>query len=363
MHISQLIIELIFDLVAVVLGITLIFKAKDNYQRLYWGLIATLIGIVMLWENIVWIYVAKMDPGYQYTDILNIEKMLKWYAIASIITLFPLASLRPGYLNHFRVTLFLLPTIIVITIGACYISFNGFITGIESMDQIIPNIKNLDVKLRLGIFSLSLLTPLFFFFYPIINNKSNRRITSGMYLLIGFMFFQYIIYIFFTLCINEFFFNGLGITAVVFSIFFSVLFLRSENPFTIHIQKDSECVVESVTVAASALFHEIDRYLKENYLYTDSNLNMGDLSIFSNQKEYVISAAIRSAGYVGFRDYINFMRLEHFREQAALHPKKSVKELMNSCGFTSRATFYRVFVRQYGISPSEYIEKEKYKSI
>lgn len=41
---TYLSIELTFDLIALTMGAILIFQAKDNYQRLYWGIIAFAIG-------------------------------------------------------------------------------------------------------------------------------------------------------------------------------------------------------------------------------------------------------------------------------------------------------------------------------
>lgn len=358
MLLSQLIVELIFDVAAVIMGVMLILRARDNRQRFYWGLIATLIGITMSWENIVWIDVARHSPQYEYTDILNIEKMLKWYVLASMISLFPLASLRPGYLNHFRAMAFLLPPIIVVTAGICYILFNGHITEMYSISQIAPNIDKLDVKLRLTVFSCSILTPLVFFFYPIINNKTYRKITSDMYLLIGFLFVQYMIYFLFTLYINPFLFNALGITAVIFALTFSLQYLRSENPFSVRIQTENPDHEQSPRIETSPLFYAIDTFVKENHLYTDPDFNLEKLAKSLGKKEYIVSATIKSGGYTGFREYINNLRLEYFRYQAAQKPRRSVKQLMHICGFTSKATFYRIFAQQYGTSPTEYIKNQ-----
>lgn len=357
MHPIQLIVELIFNVFAVILGTILIVRMTDNRQRFYWGIIAALIGIMMSWENIEWIYVAKYNPEYEYTDILNIEKMLKWYVMASIISLYPLASLRPGYLNHIRIMAFLLPPTIVITAGICYIFFNGNITELHSVSQIAANIRNMDVKLRLTLFSFSILMPFVYFFYPIIDNKTYRKITRDMYLFIGFLFLQYIIYFLFTLYINPFFFSALGITAVIFAITFSIQYLRSENPFSIR-KTDNPDIERSSETGTSPLFLEIDDYLKQNRLYTNPDFDLTKLAESFGRKEYIISAAIKSNGYTGFREYINTLRLEYFKHRATQDPQQSVKQLMNACGFTSRATFYRIFAIQYGVSPAEYIKNQ-----
>lgn len=361
MGILHLSIELTFDLIALTMGIILIFRAKDNDQRRYWGIIATGIGLIMSWENIGWLSVVVDTPSYQFTELLDIEKMLKWHALASLVVLFPIVSLHPGYYNHFRILASLLPAILVMTIGLCYLCFNGTITPINSLTQVIPNLEKLDIKLRLFIFLMTVFIPLIFFIYPLISSKAYRKITKNTYLFIGFLFLFLGIYIVFTLSINEFVFNLFGITAITFTILFSVQYLRSENPFSNHIEMvyDKAGNKEEYQVKLPLpfpLFSVIEMHLKEHRPFADKNYGIRDLSKSLEEKESTISEAIKSGGFTGFREYINHLRLEWFKQLAAEHPTKNVKELMFLSGFTSRSTFYRNFSDKYGISPAKYIE-------
>lgn len=362
MGILHLSIELTLDLIALISGIILIFRAKDNYPKLYWGIIAACIGLMFSWENIGWLTIVTDTPEYNFIDLLNIEKMLKWYALANIVALFPIASLSPGHLNHFRIFTFLLPPIITITVGICYLGFNGVITPIYSLNEIIPNINNTDVKLRICIFLLSVLTPLFILIYAIFSTKTYRRINKNMHLFIGFLFLFLGIYTLFTLSINEFIFNLFGITAIVFTVLFSVLYLRHENPFSDHISMVYSTEKEMPHIKNSPqllpLFSTIETYLKEKHPYTDQLYNMKDLAKSLNKKEHDISMAIKSQGFSGFREYINCNRLEYFRRLAVENPGKSMKELMFASGFSSRATFYRNFSDKYGVSPSQFLENQ-----
>ena len=74
MGITHLSIELTLDLIALIIGIILIIRAKDNYPKLYWGIIATGIGIMFSWENIGWLTIVTDTPEYNFTELLNIEK-------------------------------------------------------------------------------------------------------------------------------------------------------------------------------------------------------------------------------------------------------------------------------------------------
>ncbi|WP_303010678.1 helix-turn-helix domain-containing protein [uncultured Bacteroides sp.] len=365
MGILYLSVELTLDLIALVTGIILIIHAKDNYPKLYWGIIATGIGIMFSWENIGWLTIVTDTPEYNFTELLNIEKMLKWYALANIVALFPLASLSPGYFNHFRIFTFLLPPIIIITVGICYLGFNGTITSVSSLNEIMPNINHTDIKVRICIFLFSVLTPLFTLVYAMFSNKTYRRINNNMYLFIGFLFLFLGIYILFTLNINEFIFNLFGITAIVFTVLFSILYLRHENPFSDHIEM--VCPAENAmpqvekTPRTHPLFPMIEAYLKEQHPYINKSYTIELLAKSLNENEHAVSTAIKSKGFTGFREYINYLRLEHFRRLATEDPGKNVKELMYACGFTSRATFYRIFSEKYGISPARFIDNQRIK--
>lgn len=343
------------------MGVILIFRAKDNYQRRYWGVIAAGIGLIMTWENIGWLTVVTDAPTYQFTELLNMEKMLKFYTLASLVSLFPMVSLRPGYFNHFRILASLLPAIIIITIGLCYLCFNGSITPIDSLTQVIPNIGKLDIKLRLTIFLITIFIPLVFFIHPIISHKSYRRMNKNTYLFISFLFIFLGIYVSFTLSINEFIFNLFGITAITFTILFSTQYLRSENPFSDHIEMMCDKTINKEESHAklpppSPLFSTIEIYLKEHHSYTNKDYSLENLAKSLEEKEITVSEAIKSGGFTGFREYINHLRLEWFKQLATEYPTKNVKELMFLSGFSSRSTFYRNFSDRYGISPSKFIE-------
>ena len=164
------------------------------------------------------------------------------------------------------------------------------------------------------------------------------------------------IYITFTLNINEFVFNLFGIVALVFTLFFSTLYLFRENPFSDHIQMLPPDGQEEASLQTSPLFASINTYLKECPAYTDKGYTLKALAGALDKKERQISQAIKSEGFTGFREYINYLRLEHFKQLATEDPNKNIKELMYLCGFTSRTTFYRNFAEKFGISPTQFIE-------
>ena len=272
-------------------------------------------------------------------------------------SLFPMASLYPGYFNHLRLLIFLLPPVIIITIGMSYLYFNGHLTPLYSLNEIGEHIGETDIRLRVCIFLISILLPLASFIFPLASRRAFRRINRNMYFFIGFMFLFLGIYITFTLNINEFVFNLFGIVALVFTLFFSTLYLFRENPFSDHIQMlPPDGQEEEASLQTSPLFASINTYLKEYPAYTNKGYTLKALAGALDKKERQISQAIKSEGFTGFREYINYLRLEHFKQLATEDPNKNIKELMYLCGFTSRTTFYRNFAEKFGISPTQFIE-------
>ena len=360
MGILHLSIELAFDFIAFVMGCVLIIQAKDNHLKFYWGIIAAFIGLFFIWENVGWLMIVTDTPEYRFTSLLSIEKMLKWYALASVVSLFPMASLYPGYFNHLRLLAYLLPPVILITVGICYLSFNGYLTPLYSLDELYTHLHERNVRLRLAIFLISILLPLAYFIYPLASKRAFRRINRNMYLFIGFIFLFLGIYITFTLNINEFVFNLFGIVALIFTLLFSILYLFKENPFSDHIQMivsaEEQLLSAEAPHAPLPLFNTIDNHLRQTRTFTDKDYTIQHLATTLGEKERSVSQAIKSGGFTGFREYLNCLRLELFKSLAAEHPEKNIKELMYLCGFTSRTTFYRIFMEKFVMSPTQFIE-------
>lgn len=77
MGVLYLLIEIVFDMLVLVIGGIIALRAKDNFQKRYWGAISFCIGLVFLWENAGWLTIVSETPAYRFSDLLNMEKMLK----------------------------------------------------------------------------------------------------------------------------------------------------------------------------------------------------------------------------------------------------------------------------------------------
>lgn len=355
MTIPYLITELLVDLVAIVLGLSLIVRAADNRPRLWWGIISVLIGATFVWENVGWLVVVNAEPTYRFASLLDIGKMLEFYAVATVIGFFPMASLRPGYLTTSRVLTFLLPAVVVITMGVSYLLFDCAVTPLFTLANLLNNIGARDIMLRLFIFTCSVVTPLGCFLYPLIASQRSqhacRRPTRRMWLLLAAILWLIGVYCFFTLSINYFVFNLFGASCVIVALAFAVLYLQSENPFS------QRAEVPTSVHSDLSLFATIEGYLTDSRDFLQTDYSITSLAATVGATVEDVSRAIKCGGYSSFREYIVHLRLECFPALAAASPEASVKELMFACGFNSRSTFYRAFAELYNCTPRDYLIK------
>lgn len=159
-------------------------------------------------------------------------------------------------------------------------------------------------------------------------------------------------------------FNVFGYIVILPTILLNVLYLRNENPLSLPPQPVEELKTEEIEaireIAVSPVVLDVSsrmqRLMKQNIPFINPEYSLEDLLNDLDTNEHRFNKALHYEGFSGFRDYINFYRLQYFKEQAQLQRDLSVKELMFLSGFTSRSSFYRYFANVEKMSPSEYME-------
>ena len=59
-----------------------------------------------------------------------------------------------------------------------------------------------------------------------------------------------------------------------------------------------------------------------------------------------------------FHEYLNTLRLTRAAERLCREPEKNVLEIALDCGFPTVTYFNRLFLRQFGKSPTAYRQEE-----
>ncbi len=362
-------IEASLDFVALVLAIILIVGAAGNHLRLWWGIMVLLSSSVLLHNNLMWLLgyyePTALEQGY---GLLVVHRMVEWFVAITPAFLYPLATLRPAYLNKLRLVLLLIPVGVVALMAVCYHWFNGYITELNSFVNVVNSIDEFDVRLRLGLFASTLVIPIVYMLIPVLGHFSSvrRRATLQMSIFVAWLLFVLLYYAVFTLFPNRFLFNTYGMVIVVFGIYVSVLHLLYENPLSHRITKISNVELTPTSeiippATGEKLYCSMTAYFKTHAPYANPDYTLKEMAHDVGSKQVRVLDAIKNSGFTGFKEYVSYLRVEHFKSLASEPNALSIKELMNASGFTSRSSFYRIFSEVEGTTPSKFVTAARRK--
>lgn len=112
---------------------------------------------------------------------------------------------------------------------------------------------------------------------------------------------------------------------------------------------------------ASKIYADLKRVMQAQQLYKNPELSLDELANVLNILPNHLSQVINSKEKRNFYDYINQLRIEYFIAILS-HPdnkKFTLLSLAYEAGFNSKTSFNRNFKKATGLTPSQYIEKEK----
>ena len=101
---------------------------------------------------------------------------------------------------------------------------------------------------------------------------------------------------------------------------------------------------------------KIQDWLKAKKQYLDPDMSLDMMSLSLSLPRNTVSDVLNVELGSSFYDVINSYRIEDFKQLSALpeNTKKSVLELAFTCGFNSKAAFYRSFKAIEGVTPTQY---------
>ena len=335
-NVIVLCIELLLDIVGLVLGILVYSRSSDNNGLTKaWGVLAITLSLLLLCDNLEWMWI--FSRGGEETIPRFTEVPMNHLSIWHIV----------------RVIVF-------------FQFFNGHYTTLKSFASIRENIGERDVRVRLMLFIISVITPSVNFLFPYMRRWIPVRRKQSQAMSIYMMCFAIIMsgYIWLMLGTSGLCFNVFGYIVILPVLFLNILYLRNENPLSLPPQPVEELEMEEIEaireIAVSPVVFELSNQMqslmKHSKPFTNPQYSLQEFLNDLNTNENRLNKALHYDGFSGFRDYINFYRLQYFKEQAQLKRELTVKELMFLSGFTSRSSFYRYFASVEKMSPSEYME-------
>lgn len=361
----SLYIELLFDIIALIIGSRLIYLADDNPPKKTWGIFTVIIAAVFLYENLrIGGYINLLQSQRESINLLSFDRMIKSYIVAHIFSLIPITSLKPGWLNKEKIFFYSLPLIIICCISLSYIVFNGRITEVYTFTEILANIHKQDIIVRLALFLCSILTPIFLFGIPFYYKRMKKTRVYNIYmkLYITYAILLMVIYSIYTIIEPLFLYDIYGFLFIFFPIFISILYMKNENPFSKYSLKTNAGKGTTDNESEKA-FEAYNTYIQmTNLMNNKSPFTNPDYSYADMKNELKISKqglqmAFNYAGFTNFKEFIRFQRIQYFKKHASLPPKLPLEELMLKSGFTSTKDFTHYFVEQESITPEEYIER------
>lgn len=102
------------------------------------------------------------------------------------------------------------------------------------------------------------------------------------------------------------------------------------------------------------LVERLHDYLLSDRKFISADINRNEIvSALGTNKNY-LSEAVKAVTGKTLMEYIRNMQLEEARRLLDDNPEMTNENLAFDCGFNALTTFYRLFRKQYGITPNEY---------
>ncbi len=135
----------------------------------------------------------------------------------------------------------------------------------------------------------------------------------------------------------------------------NVLELRREEKQQLKKQVDTGLEVKEDGSATGTLFDEIEVCMREDKLYTDTELTVAGIARHLQSNTKYVSNAIAEHAEVNFNNYVNYFRVNEAKRLILRHRENAnLGEIMQEAGFKSRTTFYNAFRKFTGMSPQKF---------
>lgn len=106
------------------------------------------------------------------------------------------------------------------------------------------------------------------------------------------------------------------------------------------------------------LCKKILQYLGSNKIYLDKRLSLAKFSSVVGTNTTYLSNAVNQVFHCNVKTLINWYRVQYAK--TVLSKKMySLKDIPFVCGFSSKSTFYSAFRKYEGITPYQYMHKNK----
>lgn len=102
-------------------------------------------------------------------------------------------------------------------------------------------------------------------------------------------------------------------------------------------------------------------YLQESEIYKEPDISVAYVAKATGISSIIISQSINTLLGKNFFNLINGMRVEEIKRMLldGCQNKYSIEQIARMCGFRSRSSFYLAFNKIEGVTPTEWLKKNK----
>lgn len=165
---------------------------------------------------------------------------------------------------------------------------------------------------------------------------------------------------------------NLPLLCIAFTLFAILLFALSHigytRQFTIE-QFEADTRDEAATYSTQGaaeqkdemtmLGKKIEQLMTERKFYLTRNLQIGDVAREVGSCRTYVSNYVNQTQHTSFSIYINTLRIEHAKQLMLENREIKMQQIYDLSGFTSETSFYRNFYKVEGMSPAEWLKKQR----
>ena len=156
---------------------------------------------------------------------------------------------------------------------------------------------------------------------------------------------------------------GQGINNSVWLIATTIIIIKlqllKQIPQKINNSNISDTASNSTNDAYDSIYQELDKLILSNQWFLKSRLTLSDISNLTGLQTRDISRAINIITGKSFNEYINNYRVDFVCTLLSNNTPKPLFDIAAEAGFSSKASFNKVFKQISGLTPSEYKSSKK----
>lgn len=294
------------------------------------------------------------------SSVLPIGNLIVGLPVITILYLYPIEVIHPGWLTFKRGMLMFAPWLVFLLIRiASPMEFRE----LSSFGEISRFAGEANVWFRL--FILSLFVPYTGLMYVIPHNWMKSSVTNR------WIYFYSSVILCIGVCYCMFMLTGWAVVSSIHLLCcFVFCLLISYQELFLRIKVPVEAVVGNVSAfksvtdipseenrAAHPLWTKLDERMKKDKLWKNPNLTQDTLASLLEVSRPTLSKVIRENGFSGYKEYLNRCRIEEFLKIVNANKRVDIRNVFFEVGYRSHATALQYFHEYLGCTPTEYLNQ------